>query len=90
MGRRCHRGYTATKLEPAFASIPNLTGGVSATLAPFLSQHGRGTAGGHSHEGRKKTVAGVHLNNLITMNTVGEPIPISVNIKGQNQKVCPM
>ena len=47
---------TATQLE--LASNPALTGGVSATPAPCLCAH---TAGGHSHEDRKDTVAyGVH------------------------------
>ena len=44
------------------------------------------TAGGHSLEERKETVAGVHVKNPISLTTLGEPITTPVTLKRQNQK----
>ena len=48
------------------------------------------TAGCHSHEERKEKVFAVHHKNPITLITLGDPMPIPVTLKGQNQKACPM
>ena len=52
------------------------------------------SAGGHSHEGRKETVAGVNPKKKsyypFYPGSQGEPISTPVTLKGQNQKASSM